>query len=123
MEESKKNLNHTKIIKAILGIIAGTIIIIVANNSFNSSYKPKEPETAEISVKTESDAKYGGDAYTGIQQASAQTATNTYYIYELVQNTNNGIGIVSRQIMDFSNMFFTTLGILVILYNAGKLFE
>lgn len=35
---------------------------------------------------TESNSSYGGDAYTGIQNAAAQTATNVYYLNKNLSN-------------------------------------
>ena len=35
---------------------------------------------------TESNSSYGGDAYTGIQNAAAQTATNVYYMNKNLSN-------------------------------------
>ena len=33
----------------------------------------------------ESDKSYGGDAYTGMQQAAAQAANNTIYLGDMIQ--------------------------------------
>ena len=54
---------------------------------------------------TESSKSYGGDAYTGIQNAAAQTATNTYYIGEAVVDgfqavlTVAGLTFISRGVI------------------------
>ncbi|MBR6549094.1 MAG: hypothetical protein IKT68_06075, partial [Clostridia bacterium] len=48
------------------------------------------PYAAEQTVipETEPDLAYGGDAYTGMQQAAAQGANNTMAVYEKVSETN-----------------------------------
>ena len=83
---------------SITGIVIGVIIIIVGLVNFNLSYKG-----------TELRERYGGDAYTGIQQASAQTATNTYHVLEVVQN--------------FSKIATIITGILVILHYTFELIK
>ena len=63
-----------KTVKSIIGIVIGTISIIegiVVRAMDYGSY-----EYGEI---------YGGDAYTGIQNASAQSANNVYYLSRIVQ--------------------------------------
>ena len=58
---------------------------------------------------TISQKEYGGDAYTGIQNACAQTATNVYNTYELIQT--------------ISQIFLIVLGTLIVLHYIEKLFE
>ena len=64
----------------ILGVIAGIFIIIIAvkimYTSTSISYYPRPQYVAN--------EYYGGDAYTGIQQAGAQTANNVSAVYELI---------------------------------------
>ncbi len=83
---------------SITGIVIGVIIIIVGLVNFNLSYNG-----------TGSKEIYGGDAYTGIQQASAQSATNTYHVLEVVQN--------------FSKIATIITGILVILHYTFELIK
>lgn len=83
---------------SILGIILGIVVIIIGLTAFNDTY-----------TDTVSKESYGGDAYTGIQQACAQTATNTYYIYEIIQTS--------------SKIFFVALGIFIILHFLTVLCE
>ncbi len=47
----------------------------------------------------ESNATYGGDAYTGMQNASAQTATNVYYL-------NRNIEILTSSVVTIGGFFF-----------------
>lgn len=53
---------------------------------------------------TESNLSYGGDAYTGIQNAAAQTATNTYYV-------NKSISALIECIKTISGYMFIVVGI------------
>lgn len=43
-------------------------------------------DTNEMFGMTEQNQAYGGDAYTGIQNAAAQAATNTYYVGQNISN-------------------------------------
>lgn len=99
MEQEKKKLNFKRVI-CILGIILGiaTIVIGIATDEFNYSYQGYGDR--EI---------YGGDAYTGIQNATAQTATNVYNLYQTIQA--------------FSKSFLIVLGVLIILHYALVLHE
>ena len=94
-----KKLN-LKIIIPVIGIIIGIITVFMGltTHEFNYSYN------GFVFRET-----YGGDAYTGIQNACAQVTTNTYHIYELIQT--------------FSKIFFVIVGLLTILHYVEKLFE
>ena len=99
MEQEKKKLNF-KIIICIVGIILGvvTMLIGVMSDEFNYSYYGYgEKET------------YGGDAYTGMQNAAAQTATNVYRLYQTVQV--------------FSKSLLIILGVFIVLHYALMLYE
>jgi len=98
MNKIKKYLNFNTIV-SIIGIIIGIVSIgigIMADD-FNYHYN------GTVGRKS-----YGGDAYTGIQQACAQAATNSYHIYEVFQV--------------FSKIFFIIVGLLIVLHYAEKLF-
>lgn len=88
--------NKSKIIIASIGIVVGIIIIIIGATYFDYSY------SGTVMRQT-----YGGDAYTGIQQASAQTATNTYHVFEINQL--------------FAKLALIVTGILVILHYSSVL--
>lgn len=64
-----------KILVAIALIVSGICAFLVSDYSESTG-----------SLKTESDSSYGGDAYTGIQNAGAQAATNAYYIYKRIDD-------------------------------------
>lgn len=83
--------NNSKRTISIFGIITGIIIIIIGLTNFNANY------CSYVSKET-----YGGDAYTGIQQAAAQAANNAYYI--------------NRNLVLFCRIAFIITGVLVILH-------
>lgn len=69
MEKIKK-----KMLQNIFGIISGIISIIYA-------FIIKTMENGDV-VNT---ITYGGDAYTGMQNAGAQTANNIFHLNEMIQ--------------------------------------
>ena len=80
-----------KRIAAVIGTIIGLISIIQGSNLICLGSK-------------ESFKAYGGDAYTGIQNGTAQTANNIYYLGEFLE--------------DALSLFFVILGLLIILVSA-----
>lgn len=98
-----KKINEEKAFKIILsavGILVGVVIIFIAlRDNYYNLYRCEH-------VKQKI---YGGEAYTGIQNAGAETANNVSMLYNLIQYT--------------SKIFLIVLGILIILHYAEKLFE
>ena len=90
-----------KVIKAILSFLG----IGAGGFSIYASYIMKQMECGS----TEWDMMYGGDAYTGIQNAAAQAANNVKDFAELVRD-------------GFAIAFFV-MGLLTILYFGIKFFE
>ena len=74
----------------IIGLISGVLIVIFAVIVFASGvnvYAPSVDKTDLYSAfepEFEEDEYYGGDAYTGIQQAAAQSANNAISVYDAV---------------------------------------
>ncbi len=77
---SKKKLK--KIIYGI-GALAGVLAVILAFVCFG-----------KYEGYIESSKSYGGDAYTGIQNASAQAANNTYHLAEITKFAGGSILLV-----------------------------
>ena len=81
----------------LVGIIIGVIIMVCAVFVFSFDAGINDPEmdgirTANVSPpEYESDKSYGGDAYTGMQQASAQAANNLIPVFEAIEQNNNAI--------------------------------
>lgn len=91
-------INESKKLISILGIISGLIIIFVGLTRFNASYASSAEKQS-----------YGGDAYTGIQQAIAQDTKNTSYIDE--------------HLLLFCKTMVIITGVLVVLHYATNLSE
>lgn len=73
----------------IVGLVSGVLIIIFSIVVFSYDIKVSEPSLSKIGEDisapvSEKDMYYGGDAYTGMQQASAQAANNLIPVYEAV---------------------------------------
>ena len=106
-----------KRIKSVAFITIGIIAIIFAIVFFVKSGNRDDVGSYE-SYKT-----YGGDAYTGIQNAAAQTANNVYYtnknLIALYENVSNGFGAV----FFISGLTFITLGTLTTMEKKLKTYE
>jgi hypothetical protein len=76
--------------KHYIGLVAGVLIIVFSFVVFGLDVNVKAPNIkqsdlySETEPEFEDDKYYGGDAYTGIQQAAAQAANNTKSLYEAV---------------------------------------
>lgn len=75
-----KAINALTLIGNILGIISGIVSTV-----FGIMIKAKH--FTSYGALYETAKSYGGDAYTGIQQAAAQTADNVLAIFRLIQNS------------------------------------
>ena len=92
----------TKLVVAVALIVLGLYTCFTAGyskTSYDSYYTSK--------LDKERKSSYGGDAYTGIQNAGAQTATNAYYIYQRVD--------------DFANKALVTAGWVITICGIEKL--
>ena len=93
----------------LLGVIVG--ILVIAFSVVVFCYDPEMyiPSMTEIvydeigEPSYESNKSYGGDAYTGIQQASAQAANNLVAVYDAVVQNNNAIQIFNRNLKTAAN--------------------
>lgn len=72
-----------KVLFDIIGVAAGIISVVLSFIVFGMNTGVYELA-----------AKYGGDAYTGIQNASAQTANNIIYLSKILQQGLGGILLV-----------------------------
>ena len=81
----------------LVGVIVGALIIIFAIVVFALDVGTYWPIMSEISPEYisepsyESPKYYGGDAYTGMQQASAQTANNLIPVFKAIEANNSAI--------------------------------
>ena len=83
----------------LVGVIVGIVIIIFSVCIFSFDYESqifaassKDIQKEVISAPTyEADKSYGGDAYTGMQQASAQAANNLIPVFDALEENTNAI--------------------------------
>lgn len=143
-----------KIIIGLIGIVCGICVIVMAFNvrnnaeymeinelsesdSFTSTPEELKVNTKNYSCSKEKDLSYGGDAYTGIQQAAAQAANNVMALDETVRQTNTYLETInaninkntealahtSKQINDVSHSVVTQQrnqkNIYILIYNFG----
>lgn len=82
---------------SIIGIALSIAIILSSVLVFTFNTNATTPRMDDVvieelpSVDSETDKYYGGDAYTGIQQAAAQTANNLIAVFGSLQNISGGI--------------------------------
>lgn len=96
---------------AFIGILAGVAIIVMSVLVFNLDVNFDRARTSEAELKSveidyisapskESDKYYGGDAYTGIQQAAAQTANNLVPVFDAIQENNVAIQTLNSNLIE-----------------------
>ena len=104
-----------KILTAALGILCGIAIIVMAfqfktaaeieTDSLGmdvlhaGSTTPKQVEDL-YTGSYEWDKYYGGDAYSGIQQAAAQTANNVLALEDAINQTNEDLATINKNLID-----------------------
>ena len=83
--------------KNLIGAVVGVVIIILSITIFARNINMSKPEMNNIfkSVITapeeEENEYYGGDAYTGMQQAAAQAANNLIPVFEATEDARNAL--------------------------------
>lgn len=101
-----------KLVTSAVGLFCGLLVIIMAffiqvnpvtleTESFAKLYSATEDPYSvpdNYSGSSERDKYYGGDAYTGIQQAAAQAANNILALEETLQQTNENILAVNENL-------------------------
>ncbi len=89
-------------IKNKFNVIVGIVIIILAGIVFVYPTGIKTAKVKDIDryvsnyPSTEANLAYGGDAYTGIQNAGAQTANNVYSVYEAIEGESKNLEIIAK---------------------------
>ena len=71
------------------------ILVIIAFVALVFSVICFAQDTSFSKGSTESNISYGGDAYTGIQNAAAQGATNAYYTNKALQEFATTVKVIS----------------------------
>ncbi len=88
-------------IHSVIGIIIGFIIIIFSVMIFSydvnlDTHKTNSVKYEDIArPESESNEYYGGDAYTGMQQAAAQAANNLIPVYDAIIEGNGAIKVLN----------------------------
>ena len=81
----------------LIGVIIGIVIMACSYFAFSFDVEINKPHLGEIGLESisapqmESDKAYGGDAYTGMQQAAAQAANNLIPVFEAIEANNYAI--------------------------------
>lgn len=98
-----------------LGVIVGVIIMIFSGIVFSFDVKATSPNMKQTDSSTvsepefEADSYYGGDAYTGIQQAAAQAANNLIPVFNAIEAANNSIAKAASAESRNAEMIATTV--------------
>ncbi len=99
LDKRKANFDIVKLSICALGIVLGLVLTIVGITTYNSSLYGDY-------IRSES---YGGDAYTGIQNAAAETANN--------------VMALEWSVREIGGVMLIAFGLVVVLYFALKVFE
>ena len=81
----------------LVGLIIGVAIIVCSFLVFNFDAETESPDMNAVSLDSisapqyELDKSYGGDAYTGIQQAAAQAANNLIPVFNAVRENTDAV--------------------------------
>ena len=119
-----KQENSFKNILNLAGVIIGVMMIIFSFVTLSFDYSPSiYTESLDSDAYSEHNSTYGGDAYTGIQNAAAQTANNVKALNENIETFNGNVARISKQIakgIETECSLYSTLGFFV-LFSAGLL--
>ncbi|MBQ9862063.1 MAG: zinc-ribbon domain-containing protein [Clostridia bacterium] len=98
-EKIKANFDMAKLVVCVLGIVLGLVLTVVGFTTYDSSLYSDY-------IASES---YGGDAYTGIQNAAADTGNNIFSLEWTVR--------------EISGVVLIGFGLVTVLYFVLKVFE
>ena len=87
--------NYTRKKAFIMKKLFAVLLILIGIFSISVSFSIKDMNIGY----TESDKSYGGDAYTGIQNAAAQAANNTLRLTEVVKTSFSNIFLISGAVL------------------------
>lgn len=89
----------------------GVMFLIIAGISLVFAISCFRLETDEMRGDIEWNESYGGDAYTGIQNAAAQTANNTYYVGLNISNFAKCVTTMGGFLFTVISFLFASLGV------------
>lgn len=113
----------TKLSK-VLNIFVGIVIIILSICVFTYDANFYSVGYARITPpSSESDSFYGGDAYTGIQQAAAQAANNLIPVFEAVEENHSALRTVNDNIIKETNAVKFAIGSVLLSFGLFVTFK
>ena len=74
-------------------------------------YMPSKDMAYGVPLSSAVKYTYGGDAYTGIQNAAAETANNTYHLWYNITNLTNCIKLIAVFVFVILGFLFISLGV------------
>ena len=93
-----------KKLNSIIGVAVGVVIIALAIVAFAYDVQISAPSMSAVvyedtgSPSYELDKAYGGDAYTGMQQAAAQAANNLIPVFNAIDGQNDAIKVINKNL-------------------------
>lgn len=93
----------------VIGLAIGIVILVCSYFVFSFDTAINTPRMEKIILETinapeyESNKSYGGDAYTGMQQAAAQAANNLVPVFEAIEENNGAIATLNRNSIAAAN--------------------
>ena len=109
----------------LVGVIVGVLIIAFAVLIFTSDVTTATPVLEEIQLEeigspsSESDKYYGGDAYTGMQQAAAQAANNLIPVFGAIEANNDAISVLNANNIEAAKVQAKNIKALISLLKDG----
>ena len=121
MEAINKTNNNSSKTAAIVGVVCGIVvlvfgIIVFTGMLYNGPIGNSAGETEYTSYSW-----YGGDAYTGIQQAAADASNNAYAVAENVVLSNSYLSSISELLSKLFGALIMSMGLITICLFAYKL--
>lgn len=107
-----------KLISPVLGVIFGIIIIAIGANFSGNHYSYNYDG---IYIQETEHIKYGGDAYTGIQNAAADAANNTAVAVSVIENINSNLAKFAGSIDDVVSTGILVVGIATLGFYCVKI--
>ncbi|MBP3414913.1 MAG: hypothetical protein J6L81_06945 [Clostridia bacterium] len=95
---SKKHFSFIGIGIGLLCIIFAFVVFFIKPDISSPTLKNPAMASVGYTAQTEANEYYGGDAYTGIQHASAQTANNVVAVNDTLQQTNSNLETINSNI-------------------------
>lgn len=122
-KELEKNPVTKQKIAAIIGVVCGCIILVFGVLSFSGTLYTSYGTAGESNIEETSYCWYGGDAYTGIQQAAADASTNAGIAASNVQITNFILNRIITALGKILGLVLVSMGLMTICKYLYKLFS